>query len=171
VFTDVSNLVQEMRRAWGEPFPWVFTVECQKKRSEEIGIEVFNGMIATPSLPRRVFDRTIEAWPYGGGGGYGGVDITPFSDRGGGGARSLAGYLAKYLGKELHLAAPGEQSYRVAQGFQPRREQVNLPDSHNSAIEAAKAWSRVQPFDLEAFYDLREASRPMDAVWLAWRAA
>jgi hypothetical protein len=171
VLADGSEVLRRMRRKWGAAFPWVLVAEAQERRSEEIGIEVFNTMILTPSLPRPVFDHTIESWRFGGGGGYNGVSITP-PPAGGGGARSLAGYaskrLAGYSAKGLPAVASGEQAYRVAQGFQPVRVEVDLESPHNSAIEAAHAWSRSQVFDLEAVFDLREAGRPADAVWLSW---
>jgi len=170
VLGDAGALLRRMRRVWGGPFPWVALAETQPRRSERAGVPVFNSMVLTPSLPPKVFDLVRESWKFGGGGGYNGVDVTRWESAGkaaGYASKSLSGYASKSLG----LAPAGEQSYRVAEGFQPARVEVDLKDPHNSAVEAAQAWSAALGLDVAAFADMRESERPGDAVWLSWRAA
>jgi hypothetical protein len=171
VMEDGRRLVRRVRESWGERFPYVLTVEAQEERSEREGVVVFNTMMLTPSLPREVFDYSISSWPYGLGDGYNGIDVKDWRKDAAGGARAAAGYAAKYFGKSFDGAPVRGQLYRVAQGFQPVVVVVDLTEPHNSAVDAAKAWSVASNIDPEAFFDMREAERPGDACWLSWRAA
>lgn len=168
VAADGRDLVRRMRRAWGEPFPYVLTVEAQPQRSARRQSEVFNTMLITPSLPRPVFDKVVDSWRWGGGGGYNGVDIDRRRSSGALAAyamKSIAGYAAKGLG----AVEGGRQSYRVGEGFQPPLVERVIADTHNSAAGAARAWAESEDLDVRVVVDLREArDRKCDAAWLSW---
>jgi len=127
-------------------------------------------MTLIPSLPLQVFDQVRSSWAYGLGDGYNGVDLTRWESSG-----RAAGYASKSMGgyasKSLEEVPAVEQSYRVAQGFQPPRVEIDLEVPHNSAVEAAQSWSNGLLLDVREFFDLRESERPADSCWLSWNPA
>lgn len=135
-----------------------------------MGFEVYNGMVLVPVLPRSVLLALKDSWSFGGGGGYRGFDWQRWdSPRGASGYASKA--LHAYASKGLGSAGRGEQAYSVAQGFQPARVEVEVPDPHNSAVEAARSWAGSSGVEVVSAFDLRDSERGGDACWLAWEAA
>lgn len=166
---DMRNLVRRMRYAWGQPFPYVAMPEVQPKRSERVGVPVFNGMVLVPRMPRGVFESVIEGWPYGAGDGYNGVDVTEWSDKRGGAryaSKSLTQYASKGIGE---LIEPGKQLYRVGQGFQPRREEWGVSAPAWSSAEALEVWAESAGHDLEMVCAISDdEGRAVDAAWGMW---
>lgn len=164
---DCRNMVRRIRRAWGEAFPYLTMPEVQPERSEREGRAVYNGMVLTPRLPRRVFDAVIESWPYGEGDGYNGVDITPFEGARGG-ARYASKALARYASKGLDVAPAGQQAYRVAQGYQPTKY-VDLGASGASAVDLLEVWAEHYGLELETLRAVTDdEGHVMDAAWAMW---
>jgi hypothetical protein len=167
---DVRNAVRRLRGAWGERFPYVSMPEMMPERSEREGVPVYNGMIITPRMPRAVFDALIESWPYGRGDGYNGVDVTQWRQKRGG-AQYASKALTKYAGKQLGEAPRGKQAYRVGQGFQPeRREMEGIEGRTGSAGEVLEVWAeQVERVELEKLIEVEnDEGLYVDAAWGMW---
>jgi hypothetical protein len=168
VLRDGRNLVRYMRSRWGEPFPYVAMPEIQPERSEREGVEVYNGMLLVPRMPRVVFDAIRRGYPYGEGDGYNGIDVTEWSDPRGG-ARYASKALSAYASKSLGMAPPGRQAYRVGQGFQPRREEWVASGAAGSAADLLEVWIERTGHRLEVLESvIDDEGRPVDAAWGMW---
>lgn len=167
---DLRNTVRRMRHAWGERFPYVAMPEVQPERSEREGVPVYNGMILVPRLPRAVFDSVIEGWPYGAGDGYNGVDVTRWREKRGG-AQYASKALSSYAGKSLGAAPPGRQAYRVGQGFQPRKEEIQVSGGPSgAAVEVLEVWAdQIEGVELSELLGIDDdKGRSLDAAWGIW---
>ena len=168
VEVDLRNLVRRMRYVWGEPFPYVAMPEVQPERSEREGRAIYNGMVLVPRMPKGVFEQVIRSWPYGQGDGYNGVDITEWSDRRGG-AQYASKALSRYASKSLGMAPPGRQSYRVGQGFQPRREEWVARGAPGTSSDLLEVWIERNGHRVEALQAVNDDDgRPLDAAWGMW---
>ena len=168
VLQDGRNLVRFMRSRWGGPFPYVFMPEIQPQRSEREGLEVYNGMLLVPRMPRAVFDAIREGYRYGEGDGYNGIDVTEWSHPRGG-ARYASKALSRYASKSLGMAPPGRQAYRVGQGFQPRREEWVASGAPGTATDLLEVWMERKGHRLELLQSvIDDEGRPVDAAWGMW---
>jgi hypothetical protein len=117
--TDLADFFLNLRASLGDsPFPYLWVPEWHKE----------HGLHAHFAVGRYIKRHLIEeAW------GRGFVHIKLLGDLPSGAtsleeARRAAGYLAKYIGKDIgHIKEMGLHRYDVAQGFGPRKIAIEGP--------------------------------------------
>jgi hypothetical protein len=128
---DLGVFVRRLRHEFGEPFPYVWVPELHKDDAR------FHVHLA---LGRYIHYTAIRrAWPHGI------IHIKLLGDLPVGSgtlgeARKAAGYLSKYVGKDLgRTDGSGLHRYDLAQGFQPRSVDIDGRTSHE-VIEWAETY-------------------------------
>ena len=160
--THMSKFVRKLRRETDvETFPYLWVPEWHKS-----GHGLHAHVAVGSFIPKRLIE---ESW------GHGFVDVRLIRSRHVRGAlnqsRAAAGYLAKYVGKDLaRKRESGLHRYEVAQGFQPRSYQTVgttwfevFADAHRTmkelGLQLAHSWhSRNE-----------ENWQGPPATWIQWR--
>ncbi len=154
----VRTFFKDLRSALGgSPFPYLWVPEWHKSG---------HGLHLHFAVGQYVRRQTIEAsW------GRGFVHIKLLSGlRAGSGkiaeARAAAGYLAKYVGKELDAGAQGLHRYEVAQGFTPVRVPI-WGASEGQVISRANDLIGCAPSRVWRSSENPDWDRP-PALWVKW---
>jgi hypothetical protein len=154
---DVATFFRRLRSRIGEPLPYLWTPEWHKS---------VHGLHVHFAVGRYIRRGWIEAaWPHGfvhikllGGLPTGSAALQE--------ARAAARYLAKYVGKDLGVHAAALHRYDVAQGFGPRRTDIDA----DTAREALALASRTMGRDPARIWHSSDVERwdHAPAVWASW---
>jgi hypothetical protein len=160
VRSDLGAFFRSLRTSLGgQAFPYVWVTEWHPGG---------HGLHAHFAMGKFIEQTRIrDAW------GHGFVSIKLLSDLPVGSgrleeSRKAAGYLSKYLGKDLtEQGAPGRHRYEVAQGFQPRRvpvwgrsrwEVIGLASEMLGGLAPSRQW----------FSSEQEGWQGPPALWVQW---
>jgi hypothetical protein len=155
---DIRRCFRAMRRGLGgEPFPYLWVPELHKSGHGwhvhfAVGRFVPRGLIEGAWGRGFVFIKLIQGLPVGSG----------VREE----ARVAARYLSKYLGKDMGETG-GLNRYDVAQGFQPRKEQL-YGTSEAEVIELAAERMGEGPAVVWRSINEETWVGPQ-ALWLQWR--
>jgi hypothetical protein len=155
---DLGSFFRRLRVSVGQSFPYLWVPEWHKQG---------HGLHAHFAVGRFIRRGAIEAaW------GRGFVHIKhlgdlPVGSGTRGEARAAAGYLSKYLGKDLGVPHPtGLHRYEVAQGFQPRSVALDGPTSA-SVLTWAEGVMGAAPHYVWRSREQEHWDGP-PAVWAQW---
>lgn len=157
--TDLGRFFRRLRDRVGERFPYLWVPEWHKSG---------HGLHAHFAVGRFIGRGLIEeAW------GQGFVHIKLIGNLPVGSAvrteaRAAAGYLAKYISKDMDRAT-GLNRYDVAQGFQPARQRLEAPTETEVVGLASERMGGEAPSVVWRSLDHLATWQGPPALWLLWR--